>query len=166
MGRYDYKILLELLFFPQTNKNNFFRTNNGNWESSFANEDANARSLGFPDGTRGKKQKNKTKQNPSANAGEGKRCRFDPWFGDIPWRRAQQPPPVFLPGESHGQRSLAGYSPWGHRESDMTEATYCACRDVLKDYLRYVFIQIPNTEHGTISFSEWPGNLSSAARKS
>ena len=111
----------------------------------------------------------KTKQNkkPSANAGEGKRCRFDPWFGDIPWRRAQQPPPVFLPGESHGQRSLAGYSPWGHGESDMTEATYCACRDVLKkDCLRYVFIQIPNTEHGTISFSEWPGNLSSAARKS
>ena len=34
-----------------------------------------------------------------------------------------QPTPVFLPGESHEQRSLAGYSPWGHKESDMTEAT-------------------------------------------
>ena len=33
------------------------------------------------------------------------------------------PTPVFLPGESHGQRSLAGYSPWGHKESDTTEAT-------------------------------------------
>ena len=33
------------------------------------------------------------------------------------------PTPVFLPGESHGQRSLVGYSPWGHKESDMTEAT-------------------------------------------
>ena len=40
-----------------------------------------------------------------------------------PWRRAHQPTPVFLPGESHGQMSLAGYSPWGHKESDMTEAT-------------------------------------------
>ena len=39
----------------------------------------------------------------------------------IPWRRAWQPTPVFLPGEFHGQRSLAGYSPWGHKESDMTE---------------------------------------------
>ena len=39
----------------------------------------------------------------------------------IPWRRAWQPTPVFLAGESHGQRSLAGYSPWGCKESDMTE---------------------------------------------
>ena len=39
----------------------------------------------------------------------------------IPWRRAWQPTPVFLPGESHGQRSLAGYSPWGHKDWDMTE---------------------------------------------
>ena len=40
-----------------------------------------------------------------------RRHRFDPWVGKIPWRRKQQPTPVFLPGESHGQRSLAGYSP-------------------------------------------------------
>ena len=40
------------------------------------------------------------------------RRRFDPWVGKIPWKRAWQPTPVFLPGESHGQRSLAGYSPW------------------------------------------------------
>ena len=46
---------------------------------------------------------------------------FDPWVGKTPWRRAWQPTLVFLPGESHGQRSLVGYSPWGHRESDMTE---------------------------------------------
>ena len=43
--------------------------------------------------------------------------------GKIPWRRAWQSTPVFLPGESHGQRSLVGYSPWGGKESDMTEAT-------------------------------------------
>ena len=46
---------------------------------------------------------------------------FDSWVGKIPWQRAWQPTPVFLPGESHGQRSLAGYSPWGHKELDMTE---------------------------------------------
>ena len=43
--------------------------------------------------------------------------------GKIPWRRAWQPTTVFLPGKSHRQRSLAGYSPWGCKESDMTEAT-------------------------------------------
>ena len=49
---------------------------------------------------------------------------FDPWVGMIPWRRAWQLTLVFLPRESHGQRSLAGYSPYGHIESDMTEVTY------------------------------------------
>ena len=43
-----------------------------------------------------------------------RRCRFDPWVRKIPWRRAWKPTPVFLPGESHGQRSLEGYSPWSH----------------------------------------------------
>ena len=51
-------------------------------------------------------------KNPLANAGN---AGFDPWVGKIPWRRAWQPTPVFLPEESHGQRSLAGYSPWGCR---------------------------------------------------
>ena len=46
-----------------------------------------------------------------------------PWIGKIPWRREWLPTPVFLPGESHGQRSLMGYNPWAHKESDMTEAT-------------------------------------------
>jgi len=40
-----------------------------------------------------------------------KRCRFDPWVGKIPWRREWQSSPVFLPRESHGQRSLTVYSP-------------------------------------------------------
>jgi len=39
------------------------------------------------------------------------RCGFDPWVGKIPWRREWQPTPVFLSGESHEQRSLAGYGP-------------------------------------------------------
>ena len=45
---------------------------------------------------------------------------FDPWVGKIPWRRKWQPTPVFLPGESHGQRTVFGYSPWGRKELDMT----------------------------------------------
>ena len=44
-------------------------------------------------------------------------------WGRAPWRRAWQPTPVFLPGESHGQRSLVGYSSSGHKDLDMTEVT-------------------------------------------
>ena len=46
---------------------------------------------------------------------------FDSWVRKIPRRRKWQPTPVFLPGESHGQKSLVGYSPWGHKKSDTTE---------------------------------------------
>ena len=48
---------------------------------------------------------------------------FSPWAGKMPWRRKWQPTPVFLPGESHGQRSLGGYSPWGRKEPDTTDVT-------------------------------------------
>ena len=61
-------------------------------------------------------------KNPPAKAG-GVRRRFSPWARRISWKRAWQCTSAFLPGESHGQGSLAGYSPWGHRESDMTEET-------------------------------------------
>ena len=46
---------------------------------------------------------------------------LDAWGRKIPWRRAWRPTPVFSPGESHAQRSLEGYSPKGHKESNMTE---------------------------------------------
>ena len=49
-----------------------------------------------------------------------KTCQFDPWVRKILWRREWQSTPVFLPGESHGQRSLVGYSPWDHKELDMS----------------------------------------------
>ena len=49
-----------------------------------------------------------------------RRCGFDPWVGKIPWRRKRQPTPVFLPGISHDQRGLVGYSPWGRKDSDTT----------------------------------------------
>ena len=61
-------------------------------------------------------------KNLPANARDMK-LRLDPWVRKILWRRAWQPTPVFLPGESHGQRSLAGYSPWGRSESDTSEVT-------------------------------------------
>ena len=70
----------------------------------------------YPGGSMGKKKKKFHLQ--------CRRCRrlgFDFWVGKIPWRRAWQPTPVFLPGECHAQRSLAGYSPWGQKELYMTE---------------------------------------------
>ena len=57
---------------------------------------------------------------PSGSAVKNPRCRLDPWFWTIPWRRKWQPAPVFLPGESHEQRSLADYSPWAHEDLDTT----------------------------------------------
>ena len=62
-------------------------------------------------------------KNPPANAGRQKRPGFDLWLGKIPWRRKWHPTPVFLPGESHGQRSLAGCSPQGPEEPETTEAS-------------------------------------------
>ena len=60
-------------------------------------------------------------KNPPANAGDIREVGSIPGSGRSPWRRAWQPTPVFFPEESHGQSSLAGYSPWGAKESDMTE---------------------------------------------
>ena len=58
---------------------------------------------------------------PACQGRACKRWGFDPRVGKIPWRKAQQSTPVFLPGKSHGQPSLADYSPQGHKESDTTE---------------------------------------------
>ena len=63
--------------------------------------------MGFPGGASGKE--------PACHCRRHKRCGFNPWVRKIPWRTAWQPTPVFLPGESHGQRSLVGDSPWGCR---------------------------------------------------
>ena len=66
--------------------------------------------LGFPGGS--------VVKNPPANANRHRRWGFDPWVGKIPWRRKWQLTPVFLPEKSCGQRSLVGYRPQGHKESD------------------------------------------------
>ena len=58
---------------------------------------------------------------------------FDPWVGKILWRKKWQLDPVFLPVKSHGQRSLAGYSPWGQKESDTTEHAHVSTGLLLAD---------------------------------
>ena len=57
---------------------------------------------------------------PTCQCQRRKRHGFNPWVRKILWRRTWQPTPVFLSGESQGQRSLVGYRPWGQKESDMT----------------------------------------------
>ena len=74
---------------------------------------------GFLGGTVGKES--------SCHCRRHKRRGFNPWVGNIPWRRIWQPTPVFLPGEPHGQRSLVSYNSLGHKESDTTVATEHAC---------------------------------------
>ena len=77
---------------------------------SGVNKTSSGKLLGFPGGASGK--------NPPANAVDIRDMDSIP--GKITWR-AWQPTPIFLPGESRRQRSLVGCSPWGHKESDMTE---------------------------------------------
>ena len=64
--------------------------------------------MGFPDGS-------------AVKTLLSRRWEFDPWVRKIHWRREWLPTPVFLPRESHGQRSLGVYSPEGHKELDTTE---------------------------------------------
>ena len=71
--------------------------------------------MGFPGGSSGKE--------PTHQCRKLKRRGFNPWVRKILWRRIWQCTPVFLPGGSHRQRSLVGYSLYGHKESDPTEVT-------------------------------------------
>ena len=64
-------------------------------------------SKGFPVGISGKEH--------ACQCRRHKRLGLSPWIGKIPWRRVWQPTSIFLPGESHGHRSLVGYSPWGRK---------------------------------------------------
>ena len=71
--------------------------------------------VGFPGGVSGKK-------NPPANSGDGRDAGLIPWSGRY-LEKEMATHSSLLPGESHGQRSLADYDPWDPQESDMTEAT-------------------------------------------
>ena len=68
------------------------------------------------------------------------RPRFDPWVGNIPWRREWKSTPMFLPGEFHGQRSLAGYSPW-------------CCKRVRHDWVDNIFTTLCIHLHLTAAFN-------------
>ena len=67
----------------------------------------------FQNGNNGDSAKESTRQ--------CKRCKFNLWVKKMPWRRKWQPISVLMPGKFHGQRRLAGYSPWGCKEPDTTE---------------------------------------------
>ena len=95
-------------------------------------------------------------KNPPVNAGD-MRCGFDPWVRKMPWRRKWQPTPVFLSAESHGERSLVGYSPWDHKELDTTEwlafwdgphSAYGMCISLNKS-LWFAFEFFPKGSQGT-----------------
>ena len=79
-------------------------------------------------------------------------CRWseiDPWVGRIPSRRKWQPTPVFFPGESHGQRSLVGYSPWSWKESDTTEWLHLAVSQCNIGYNPEEMLCVNRTMKGT-----------------
>ena len=73
------------------------------------------------------------------------RCGLDPWVRKIPWRRKWQPTPVFLPGESHGQRSLVGYSPWGPKRGRHNWVTEDTCTvngiGIVSDVREYILFK-------------------------
>ena len=93
---------------------------------------------GFPGGTSGKES--------ACQCRRHKRSGFDPWVGKIPWRRAWQPTPVFLPGESHGQKSLMGYTVHTVAKSRPWLKWLCTHTVVLKRH-------VMNICYGKITFS-------------
>ena len=109
---------------------------------------------GFPGGTSGNK--------PVCQCRRHKTCRFDPWVRKIPWRRAWQPAPVFLPGESHGQRSVAGYRPWvgteSHNWSYVAHTHTFTNNPMYGEAWNYPLRKItdPHTPQGFLSWVRWP----------
>ena len=104
----------------------------GNWRTTEAKFKAFImihKTLGFPGGVSGKE--------PTCQCRRHKRCGFDPWVRKIPWRRAWQSTPAFLPGKSHAQRSLVGYSPWV--SESLTRLSNSAHRVILKTGCGKVF---------------------------
>ena len=90
--------------------NSILRKNEGSRIVQWEKLNCHTALTGFPGHTSGKE--------PACQFWRQKTHRFDPWVRKIPWRKAQQPTPVFLPGESHGQKSLVDYRPWSHKESN------------------------------------------------
>ena len=91
--------------------------------------------MGFPAGASGKEAACRSRRHKALG--------FDPWVRKIPWRRAWQPTPIFSPGESHEQRSLVGYGPWDHKESDTTRAIEHAQTQTHRKCTNHVFTKLP-----------------------
>ena len=77
---------------------------------------------------------------------------LNPWVGKIPWRRNWQPTSIFLSGKSHGQRNLAGCSPWGYKELDMTEQEHARMHSLL---IRLAMTKIPFLAIHSFRFRTW-----------
>ena len=108
--------------------------------------------MGFPNGTSSKE-----------STCQCRRYGFDPWVEKIPWRRKWQSTPVFLPGKSHGQRNLEGYSPWGPKESDMTEHAHKDRRWKANMFISSIYIpdhhlkpSLSTSHLKHLSQSQWP----------
>ena len=88
-----------------------------------------------------------------------RRPRFNPWVRKIAWRRKWQPTPVFLLGKSHERGSLVGYSPWGHKESDMTERLqFLLGNELGLMYVIEMCVQMKATNQGThLRWTDSPG---------
>ena len=99
------------------------------------------------------------------SACQWRRWGFNPWVRKIPWRRKWQPSPVFLPGKSHGQRSLAGYNPWCCKESDWVHIHTHTHRDkhTNVDYgkfkLIYSLVALVQNVYGKCYLKQWNQNF-------
>ena len=87
---------------------------------------------------------------------------FSPWVRKIPWRGKWQPTPVFLPGETHGWRSLVGYSPWGCKESGTTEQLILLTFHIQLDTCQKVsMFFVASSFAGIVQFSYIPAGSAS-----
>ena len=83
-----------------------------------------------------------------------RRPRFHTWVGKIPWRREWRSTPVFLPGKSHGQRSLTGYSSWGRTEWERTErGTLSLFFSQVNKFYYFISSNVPGKESGAFILS-------------
>ena len=92
-----------------------------------------------------------TGKEPTCQCRRHKRCRFHPWVREIPWRRKWKPASYSCPKKFHGQRSLVGYSPVGHKELDTTE--WLSTCTVLNELYKSLYSQ-KNDYFGT--YFEYP----------
>ena len=83
----------------------------------------------------------KSGKEPTCQCRRCKRCWFDLCIRKIPWRTKWSCTPLFMPGESHGQDSLAGYSPWGCKESDTNDLAYTHKKEYTMHWQIYLGLQ-------------------------